>query len=84
MVNNPLASAGDVRDERRGFDPWVETILGVGNGNSLQYFCLENPLGRGAWWAIVHGVTESDRTDFLYYLLLLLSHFSRDQLCVTP
>ena len=59
MVNNPLASAGDVRDERRGFDPWVGTILGVGNGNSLQYFCLENPLGRGAWWAIVHGVTQN-------------------------
>ena len=64
MVNSPLASAGDVRDERRGFDPWVGTILGVGNGNPLQYFCLENPLGRGAWWAVVHGVTESDRTDY--------------------
>ena len=30
-----------------------------GNGNLLQYFCLENSLGRKAWWAIVHGVTKS-------------------------
>ena len=29
------------------------------NGNPLQYSCLNNPLDRGAWWAIVHGVTES-------------------------
>ena len=30
-----------------------------GNGNPLQYPCLENPLDRGAWWAVVHGVTQS-------------------------
>ena len=32
---------------------------GEGNGNPLQYFCLENPTDRGAWWAIVHGVAKS-------------------------
>ena len=32
---------------------------GGGHGNSLQYFCLENPLDRGAWWATVHAVTKS-------------------------
>ena len=32
---------------------------GEGNGNPLQYSCLENPMDRGAWWAVVHGVTES-------------------------
>ena len=32
---------------------------GEGNGNPLQYSCLENPKGRGAWWAAVHGVAES-------------------------
>ena len=35
---------------------------GEGNGNPLQYSCLENPMDGGAWWAIVHGVTESDVT----------------------
>ena len=32
---------------------------GEGNGNPLQYSCLENSMDRGAWWAIVHGVAES-------------------------
>ena len=32
---------------------------GEGNGNPLQYSCLENPVGRGAWWAAVHRVTQS-------------------------
>ena len=32
---------------------------GEGNGNSLQYSCLENPMEGGAWWATVHGVTKS-------------------------
>ena len=35
-----------------------------GNGYPLQYSCLENPMGRGAWWATVHGVAkESDMTE---------------------
>ena len=33
--------------------------IGEGNGNPLQYSCLENPMDGGAWWAAVHGVTES-------------------------
>ena len=32
---------------------------GGGNGNPLQYSCLENPMDRGAWWARVHGVAKS-------------------------
>ena len=32
---------------------------GEGNGNLLQYSCLENPMDRGAWWAAVYGVTQS-------------------------
>ena len=38
---------------------------GGGNGNPLQYSCLENPVGRGAWRATVHGVAESDMTEQL-------------------
>ena len=34
-------------------------ISGEGNGNPLQYSCLENPMDRGAWWATVHGVAKS-------------------------
>ena len=33
--------------------------LGEGNGNPLQYSCLDNPMDRGTWWAIVHGVRKS-------------------------
>ena len=32
---------------------------GEGNGNLLQYFCLENPMDRGAWWATIHRVAKS-------------------------
>ena len=35
---------------------------GEGNGNSLQYSCLENPVDRGAWWATVHGIAELGMT----------------------
>jgi len=34
-------------------------IFGEGNDNPLQYSCLENPMNRGAWWSIVHGVAKS-------------------------
>ena len=37
---------------------------GGGNGNALQHSCLENPMDRGAWWAIIHGVVkELDMTE---------------------
>ena len=57
MVKNPSANAGDTRD--MGFIPESGRSPGVGNGNSLQYSCLENSIDRGAWWDTVHGVTES-------------------------
>ena len=37
----------------------VHACIGEGNGNPLQYSCLENPRDRGAWWAAVYGVTQS-------------------------
>ena len=40
------------------FNPWVRKIPGEGNGNPFQCSCLENPMDRGVWWAIVHGVAN--------------------------
>ena len=45
-------------------ETWVRSLAredspGEGNGNPLQYSCLENPMDRGAWWATVHGVAKS-------------------------
>ena len=42
-----------------GLTPGSERSPGGGNGNPLQYPCLENPMDRGAWWAIVPGVSKS-------------------------
>ena len=61
MVKNPAAKAGDTRDT--GLIPGLERSPGVGNGNPLQYSCVENPTDKGAWRATVHGVTESDTTE---------------------
>ena len=43
-------------------------MLGEGNGTSLQYFCLENPMDGGAWWAAVHGIAKSQTrlSDFTF------------------
>ena len=53
------------RNKQCRFDPWVGKIPGVGNGNPLQYACLENPMDRGVWWASAHGMAESDATEWL-------------------
>ena len=44
---------------RHRFDPWVRISPGGGNGNPLQYSCLENPMDRGAWQTTVHRVIKS-------------------------
>ena len=46
-----------------------------GNGNPLRYSCLENPMDRGAWWATVHGIAESDTPERLTLSTLMASYF---------
>ena len=47
VVNNPPANTGDIRDT--GLIPGLGRSSGEGNGNPLQYSCLENPMDKGAW-----------------------------------
>ena len=56
VVKNPSANAGDVRVQ--GLIPGLGRSPGVGNGNWLQYSCLENSMDKGAWWATVHGAAK--------------------------
>ena len=53
-MKNPPVNAGDA-----GSIPGLERSPGGGNGNSLQYSCLGNPMDRGAWRAAVHGVAKN-------------------------
>ena len=66
VVKNLPANAGDV-----SLIPGSGRSLGEGDGNTLQYFCLGNPMDRAAWRAIVHG--ESDTTLQLNNIFLHLS-----------
>ena len=56
MVKNTPANAGDIG--HAGSVSGLGRFPGGVNSNPLQYSCLENPMGRGAWWAMVHGVTR--------------------------
>ena len=57
VVKNLPANAGDARD--MGSIPGSGRSSGGGNGTPLQYSCLGNPMDKGAWWALVHGVAKS-------------------------
>ena len=57
VVKNLPAYVGDVRD--LGSIPGLRRSPGGGHGNSLQYSCLENPIDRGAWEAVVDRVAMS-------------------------
>ena len=56
-VKNLPTNAGEIRDA--GLIPGLGRSPGRGNGNPLQYSCLENPMDREAWRAIVHRTTKS-------------------------
>ena len=57
VVKNPPTNAGDITDS--GLIPGSERSPGGGNGNPLQYSCLENPMDRGALRATVYRVAKS-------------------------
>ena len=64
VVKNLPASAEDAND--LGFNLWVRKTPKVGNGNPLQYFCLENSMDRGAWSLVGYslwGCKELDSTE---------------------
>ena len=62
MVKNPPANAGDL-----GSISGLRRSPGEENGNPLHYSCLENPIERGAWQAVIHEVTkEQDTTEKLH------------------
>ena len=57
VVKKLAVNAGDIGD--MGSIPGSGRSPGGGNGNPVQYSSLENSMGRGAWWATIHGVTKS-------------------------
>ena len=62
LIAFPGGSDGKASDYNAGDPgsiPGLGRSRGEGNGNPLQYSCLENPMGGGAWWAIVVGVVKS-------------------------
>ena len=63
VVKNPPVSVGDAG--AAGLTPGLGRSPCGGNGCSLWYSCLENPMAIEAWWAAVHGITEWDRTERL-------------------
>ena len=68
-------NAGDAKDTL--LVPGSVRSPGVGNGNPFQYSCLENPMDKGAWWAIVHGVEKSG-TQLSTHIHTHLSDWERD------
>ena len=79
-VKSMPTDTGDIRDV--GSIPGLGRSPGGGDGNSLQYSCLEKAMDRGVWWAIVHGITvrhgrvtnRHTHTHSINLLVQLLSH----------
>jgi hypothetical protein len=63
LFKNPLANAGDTKDE--GLIPRWGRSPGEAKGNPFQYFCLGNPMDRGVWWAAVQGVAKSQTCNMV-------------------
>ena len=68
-----------------GLIPGLERSLGEGNGNTLQYSCLENFMDKGAWWARVHGIVKSGTwlRDYFHLSLSLVGvHLVLNSICL--
>ena len=75
QVKNP--PAGEQTQERcAGLIPGSGRSSGEGNGNPLQYSCLENSIDRGIWRATVHGVSESDTIEYTCVHTFILINLS--------
>ena len=76
LINNLPASVGVTRDT--GLTSGSGIFPGVGNGNPLQYSCLENFMHSGAWWTTIHRVAKS-QTQLSTYIIpstqYILKHF---------
>ena len=75
LVKNPPANVRDARDV--GLIPGSGRSPGEGNGNPIQNSCLRNPMDRGAYWAIVHGVEELNTTEKLTLSLFFLGKIKK-------
>jgi len=63
VIKNPPSNSRDTRDTVLTLG--LGRYPGEGNGNPLQYYCLDNSMDRGTWQAIVHRATESDTIEGL-------------------
>ena len=84
-VNSPLGFPGSSNGKESvcnaGDLGWISTLgrsLGEGNGNPLQYSCLDSPMDGGAWQATVHGVAKSwtRLSDFTFTFKITLIHIN--------
>ena len=74
FADGSVANTGDT-----GLIPGLGRSSGEGNGNLLQYSCLENSTDRGVWRATIHGVTESDTTERLCICTYIHPHFTFEE-----
>ena len=80
MVKNPSANVGDIRD--MNLIPGLGRSPGTGNGNPLQYSCLENPMDRGSWGVVgevggvgtVHRVTKTSTRLSMHAFTICIYH----------
>ena len=73
VVKNPYDNAGD--SGYAGPIPELGRSPGGGNGNPLQYSCLENPIDRGAWRANFHEITELDTAEVSEHICVRIIYF---------